>query len=112
MISVLAFICGCRAPDEPVTHAVRTIVGSQYRLPPEKVDLDRSFRDFGRETGLQDEFNYVEVIQRVELQLHVKLPDSRVIVPDKVGREMIPAEATPRWLVQIVREAAARPIAR
>lgn len=90
------------AAEPAILREVRRVVASQYDMPPRSVELDRLFRDYGRENGLQDELNYVEVIQRLEDALGISLPDEIVLNKQEVGMELIPADATPRWLSEIV----------
>lgn len=108
-MALVALVGGCQTAEDSVALEVRNIVASQYNMQPVAVDINRPFRDYGRETGLQDEMNYVEVIQRIEDKFKVHLPDDRVMNKSKVGIEFIPFEATPKWLTQIVRERLGNP---
>ena len=88
--------------EDAILKEMRRVVASQYIIRPRSVVLDRPFREFGRETGLQDELNYVEVILRLEKSFRIDLPDEIVLDKKKVGMESIPAAATPRWLAEII----------
>ena len=104
LLIAAALLVGCSATPERITTGIVDIIAAQHLMQPKNVNLDMSFREFGRDNGLQDEMNYVEVILTIEDKYKIKLPDNIVLVKTEEGMELIPKEATPRWLIQVVRE--------
>ena len=85
-----------------VSDRILQLIANQYELRVNEVSLDRPLREFGKENGLDDEFNFVEILVQIEKRWHISLPDGQVIFKEKIGPETIPADLTPRRLIAIV----------